>query len=116
MVDINVNEHGKVIVVVFQGEFCLESLQFTEEVWKKLLEKEPEVIAFDCSGMSFIDSSAIGLLIKFYNSALERGINLIFIGVTERLSNVLELARLDSFFTIMDMQDFKEKYLSSRNT
>lgn len=114
MVEINVLEHGKVLIFAVVGDFCFESIKYSEETWNQCLTKNPEVVAIDCGGITFIDSAAIGTLVKFYNKTSEAGIPLIFYGLGKRLIEVFRIARLDSLFNIMSKKDFEVKYLTEK--
>ena len=111
MIDINVDDYGEVIVLSIKGEFYIESIQYAESVWQQQLDKNPKVIGINCQGIKFIDSSAIGILVKFLNTAMFRSINLVFFDLSSTIINVFKTARLGNFFTIMEKEEFQQKYL-----
>ncbi len=111
MVDITVETHGSVIIIAIDGEFYLESVSYAEDVWNEQLIKEPEVIAINCHKIKYIDSSAIGVLVKFLNSSMKNKIKLIFFDLSETVIAVFQTAKLDNFFTTMSLSEFEAEYL-----
>jgi len=107
---IHVREYGKVVVLVVEGELFLGNIKGLEIVWDEQIEKKPEVIALNCGGITFMDSSAIGSLVKFHNQAGRIGIQLVCIDLTPSLMKIFVAAKLDKIFTIVSEQEFKEKY------
>ncbi len=112
MIDISTREYGNVIVMSIDGEFYLESVGYAEEVWKSLVEKKPSVIAIDCSSIKYIDSSAIGIMVKFLNASMTHKIKLIYFDLSETVVSVFRTAKLDVFFTTMTRLEFESEYLS----
>ena len=68
----DIEEHKKIIIIHIRGEFYIDNIEKAEETWNKQIEKEPEVIAINCSSLESIDSSAIATLVKFLNIAMNK--------------------------------------------
>ena len=115
MVDIETEEYGDVIVININGEFYLESIQFAEAVWNEQVAKKPRLIGINCKNINFIDSSAIGILVKFLNNAVQYNVDLVFYDLSKTIINVFKTARLSSFFKIMEKEEFEKKFLPSRS-
>ncbi len=111
MVDINVEAHGSVIIISFDGDFYLESVSYAEGIWNEQLEKKPEVIGINCRKIKYIDSSAIGILVKFLNSSMKTGVKLVFYDLSETVVAVFKTAKLDNFFNTMTSEEFESAYL-----
>ncbi len=111
MIDITIDAHGDLIVISIKGEFYIESIQYAESVWDEQVAKHPRIIGIDCRDIKFIDSSAIGILVKFLNNAMAKNIELIFFDLSQTLMNVFKTARLGNFFRIMDRESFEEQHL-----
>ncbi len=109
--DISVEEHGKTIIVRISGEFYLGNIKEVEKMWDEQVQTGPRVIAFDCSELSFIDSSAIGTLVKFLNNSDKFDIKLIFFDLNNSIEKIFSTAKLNKIFTITSGQEFREDYL-----
>ncbi|MBN1501055.1 MAG: STAS domain-containing protein, partial [Spirochaetes bacterium] len=82
-----------------------------EELWHSLVEKKPAVIAIDCKELEYIDSSAIGTLVKFLNNAMSKKVKLIFFDLNKAIQNIFKTARLDNFFTIITRDELEKEYM-----
>lgn len=111
MIDVKVNEMDEVVILELIGEFDLDSISTVEKKWQEVMENNPEVIGINCKNLQFIDSSAIGTLVKFLNGAMTRGIKLVFYDLSKSISAIFKTARLDNFFTITTKEEFENKYL-----
>ncbi len=111
MIDIEIEQHGDVIIIFLRGEFYLESVDRAEETWNEVVAKQPKVVAINCRHIKFIDSSAIGILVKFLNNAMRQKIDLIFYDLNENLYAVFRTAKLENFFTILSKEEFEAKYI-----
>ncbi|HNR90150.1 MAG TPA: STAS domain-containing protein [Spirochaetota bacterium] len=103
-------DHTLVILHV-SGEFYLNDIAEVEEVWRKASGLFPATIAIDCAGLTAIDSSAIGTMVKFFNSASVKKITLVLYGLGDDLRQLFSRAKLDRFFRIMSSADFEEEFL-----
>ncbi|HOO71889.1 MAG TPA: STAS domain-containing protein [Spirochaetota bacterium] len=115
MIDIAVDDHGELIVISIKGEFYIESIQYAESVWEEQVVKHPRVIGINCQNIKFIDSSAIGILVKFLNNAMAMNIELVFFDLSNTLINVFKTARLGNFFKVMEKEDFEKEYLKNNS-
>jgi len=111
MIDVKVNEMDEVVILELIGEFDLDSINTVEKKWQVIVEENPEIIGINCKKLQFIDSSAIGTLVKFLNGAMTRDINLVFYDLNKSISAIFKTARLDNFFTITTKEEFENKYL-----
>ncbi|MDF2441553.1 MAG: anti-sigma factor antagonist [Abditibacteriota bacterium] len=84
---------GMVIVEV-GGELDLHNApQVRTELARLCEEEKPRVLA-DLSGLSFIDSTGIGVLVGAHKRARERGGRILFVCPTPRIRRVFEIAGL----------------------
>jgi len=102
---------NNIMIVHVSGEFRIEMIGRVEEVWNRAIEKKPRLIAFDCVHMDYIDSSAIGTLVKFVNSATNKKIEFMLFGLNREVYKIFENARLTRFFGLLTEEEFKSKYL-----
>ncbi len=108
--EFKVTTYGSIRVIHLSGDFFLYAAPTIDESWEKMLETEPSVIAFDCKDLTFIDSAAIGTLVKFVSTSGKKDINVEFINVKEDVMKIFAACRLDTIFKITTRQDFCRRY------
>jgi len=111
MLQCTAEEKNDVVIIHITGEFRIEMIAKVEEVWNLQVGKKPRVIAFDCREMEYIDSSSIGTLVKFVNTATNKKIEFVIYGLNREVSKIFETARLTRFFGLLTVQEFESKYL-----
>lgn len=111
MLSVSVNQLQDVVVIDLAGEFDIDVIRNVEKAWNEALEKNPNVIGFNCKELTFIDSSALGTLVKFMNSATNRKITLTLFNVSPSVITIFKTSRLDKFFSINSKEDFEKKFL-----
>ena len=110
---IQVENFGKVKIIKIKGEFFLQFVRPVEDAWNSLIMEGAEVIAIDCGELVFLDSSAIGTLVKLLNYANSHNIKLIFFDLGDAIIRIFNKARLNKIFTILSREDFEKAYLSA---
>lgn len=111
MINISVDDKKEIIIIKISGEFYIENIQKVESVWNEQVEKAPGAIAIDCTELVYIDSSAIGTLVKFLNSTMSRNIKLVFLDLSPSIQQIFRTARLNNFFTITSREKFEKEFL-----
>ncbi len=112
MIHIKSETHDKVSIISIEGDFFLERIDLVKDVWQRTFSEKPKAIAFDCSKIKYIDSSAIGMLVKVLNQAKEAGIELLFFDLSDSVTMVFNTAKLSSFFKTMTRAAFETEYLN----
>lgn len=110
MIEVTVEERGSTIILHIKGEFHIENIQKVEGVWTEQVAKTPEVIAINCKDLNYIDSSAIGTLVKFLNNAMNKKIKLVFYDLSSSIRQIFQTARLNNFFTITTKDRFESDF------
>lgn len=80
-----------VVTITLRGELDLASVPALEERLDTIERGEPERIVIDLSGLSFIDSSGLRVLLLAGGRADERGHELLLTQPTEPVRRVLEM-------------------------
>lgn len=93
MLNIEKKENG---VLILEGR--LDASQ-SEKASEKLSEVD-ESITIDMSGLDYISSSGLSVLIKTYKRLEESGETVRLINMSDRILDVFKLTRLDQFFEI----------------
>ncbi len=112
MVSIDVEDRGSLKVIRIKGEFFLGYVRQVEEVWSRVAESSPDIIAIDCREMTFVDSSAIGTFVKFLNNSISRDIKLLFFDMNESIDRIFTKAKLNKIFSIISREEFERIYLN----
>ena len=110
MVTIQVEHYGTTAAIYISGEFYLDSIEYAERIWNQEVALHPQVIGICCKNVKYIDSSAIGILVKFLNNAKKMGIELVFFDLSESVLSVFATARLNDFFVTMTDEMFRTRY------
>lgn len=110
VVSVEVDTFESIAVLNVSGRFFTDSIDYVNDIWTSVLEKNPRIIAINCSNLSCIDSSAVGTLVRFLNYAMEQDIKLIFLELNKEISRLFETAKLNNFFTITSASQFCSKY------
>lgn len=107
MTKYNIKEiNDKVIKVVFEGDITLDySMNFKDEIKKYLLENKIMYLVIDLSGVSFIDSSGLGMLISFFKDMNEKQGQIVYIGIHDYVKKLIELVQLSQVFIVKETED-----------
>lgn len=91
-------------VIYLRGEIDLES---SPAVRQRLLDclRESRDLVVEMSGVSYIDSSGIASLIEAFQTARNGDLNFALCHVGEPAMRVLQLARLDRIFPVLETVD-----------
>ncbi len=87
-------------VVSLEGEIDLHVSPRTAAKFASALKETPQVLVADLSGVSYIDSSGLAVLIQTMQSVQKYGGKFAIAGVRENVRPIFEIARLDQVFSI----------------
>jgi anti-sigma B factor antagonist len=98
-----VERRGPWAVLVLTGELDLAvGGELQRDVIDLLPAEEVHTVAIDLSGVTFIDSTAIGILAMAHKRAGRYGGRLAVFGASERVARVLRMTGLD---TVLDLRN-----------
>ena len=86
-------------VLAISGEVDVYSAPAFRDRMMALLDADP-LLVVDLSGLAFIDSTGLGVLVAGRNRALERGGAVAFVCTQDRVLKLLRITGLDSVFDI----------------
>lgn len=96
-----IEEHDEYIVINLNGEVDLScSPQAREQILKELKKKKKLFV--DLSDVEYIDSSGVASLVEGFQIARSCDQEFVLSGVSKAAMQVLQLARLDKVFTIVN--------------
>lgn len=96
---------GESALVSVSGELDLYNANRLKEVAVRLLNKREPRIIVDLSGLTYVDSSGVGVILHIYTGARRRGLSVYFTGVHGNVAKVIALTKLDEFLPILDTVD-----------
>src|SRR6184192_3132265 len=87
-------------VLSLEGEIDLHVSPSVESSLASMIAKRPEHVLVDLSGVTFIDSSGLAVLINAMQDIKQYGSKLTLSGLNTSVQLIFEMARLDQFFLI----------------
>jgi len=87
-------------LLVLQGEIDLHASPRVRHAAAQLLEQQQPRILVDLSGVTYMDSSGIAVLIETMQRAQSYGGQLALFGVPPRVRTVFEIAQLDQVLNL----------------
>jgi anti-anti-sigma factor len=109
--EMRISQKGNVVIVSLPKYFYIGNIAEIEANWDRLLDMSPGIIAFDCTQLEFIDSSAIGTLVKFFNSSAKNKVEMYVYGLKDGLLKIFDTTKINRIMTVMSAEDFKNKFL-----
>ena len=99
--DVTISEQGDSVHVSLQGELDISSAPRLQDDLARVEAGEPATIVLDLSGLDFMDSTGLRLLIGADSRARNAGRRLILIRGNEMVQRVLRVTRLDERLEIV---------------
>ena len=87
-------------VLPLEGEIDLHVSSHVESSLASIIAKRPKHVVVDLSGVTFIDSSGLAVLINAMQDVKAYGGKLTLAGINNNVRSIFEIARLDQFFLI----------------
>jgi anti-anti-sigma factor len=87
------------------GEIDLHVSPHVEQSLAAIIQKRPPHVLVDLSGVTFIDSSGLAVLIRAQQDVQNYGGKLTLAGINADVRSIFELARLDQVFLVDPRDD-----------
>ena len=98
----NIIEVSKTNMVSIRGEIDIYSIEkFRESIEEKIKTQASEII-LDCSELSYMDSTGMGVLIELRNKTKELGQKIIMMNPRPNIRKLLALTGVDKIIEIVD--------------
>ena len=91
-------------IVVLLGELDIDSAPELTALLASVVEKGPAEVMVECSGLSFIDSSGLSVLIAAQKRLTERGARLVVRSPRPNVLKVIEITRLGEYLNVEDAE------------
>jgi anti-anti-sigma factor len=108
---IETTEKKDVCIISLNGDLIFNEMEEADIVFMENIAKKPRVIGMNCKHLKSLDSSGLGLFIKFLKEATKLKVNLVFYNISDHISALFDVSKLDSMFDIMTESDFKRTYM-----
>ena len=102
MLDVHVKQDGSTVTVAPEGELDLASARRLNAPLAAAAEHGVARVLLDLRGLTFIDSSGIGLIMKFQRHYAAEGIAFALIRGGERVQRALELSHVQALLRWAD--------------
>ena len=98
--------HNRILTVALSGDIDHHRVKgLLREVEGEIDQVLPRQLIVDCAGITFMDSSGIGLIMGRYRLMQLEGGTLVVTGASERLRKVMRLAGLDRLGILRETAD-----------
>lgn len=98
---VEINVKGEVLTAYLKGELDHHTAaEMRAEIDNAIELNMPELLVLDFSGISFMDSSGIGLVMGRYRNLVRRGAKLHISGASPQIYKVMKLAGLERLATL----------------
>lgn len=111
MILVNAQVHNDVAVISIKGTLNIDNTFEVEKVFKEQIANKPRVVGLDCKDMANLDSSGLGLFVKFLKESQNSNFELVFFNITGSILSLFDISKLNNFFNIMTGEEFQAKYL-----
>lgn len=91
---------GECAVLALVGELDVTNADEVEETVRVAWQDPPSYLVFDLSGLTFMDSAGVRVLVRARRRATEHGGTVVLAGLTPSVSRIIEITGLDQVFTI----------------
>ncbi|NBC30044.1 MAG: anti-sigma factor antagonist [Spirochaetes bacterium] len=88
-------------VIGLEGELDLYTTPTVKETVARLFSEGETKFVVDLDGVSYLDSSGIGILLYIYTSCQKRGLHVFFTNLKGPVAKVISLTKLDGFLPIV---------------
>lgn len=108
------------LLIQLEGEITIGcSLSFKNDLKEAMAKQGCYEILVDLNGVTFMDSSGLGLLISLFKEVNENNGHIVFFNMQDYILKLVRLVRLDQVFLIAMTQDeaeFRLKELQKKNS
>ncbi len=98
---LEIKKQGDILIVSIYGEFDLSAADYCRrDIDQKMREYGAKHILFDLDGVTFIDSSGLGVILGRYRKVTEQGGKVAISNASPKILRILELAGLSRLISI----------------
>lgn len=98
--ELNIKNDGTRAEVCFCGNMYVEDSSSVREKLTDLLDDGVTLLVLNLSGLEYVDSSGLGVLISIHKRCLQKGGKMVISGLRGMVDDLFKLTRLDLVFNI----------------
>jgi anti-sigma B factor antagonist len=95
---------ANIIVLHVSGSITSRDVKVLEDEFNRMIQGPPVKLVLDLKGVEAIDSEGVGALIRVRYEIVDRGGNIVLIGLSDRVSTILKISGLNDYFAIAPTQ------------
>ncbi len=99
-----VSLNSSTLIIRTKGEYNMEVVAELSKVFREVLELGFNQLVLDCTRISYISSTGVGLLLEAHKLAKERKGVLVLFGVVSSVYSVLHLLGFTSYLNIVNTE------------
>lgn len=100
--DYSVNETPEAVVIVLTGRFTFTDASRFKQSLDQIKDARGRQLTLDLSGVDFIDSAAMGMLLLARDTANSEGVRLVLRAPSGQVKRILEVAKFSTLFEMVD--------------
>ena len=102
LLTVDVDARGSAVVVAVRGELDLATVPVLRDRLDSVAELSaaPSPLAVDLSGVTFIGSAGLALLVELHNTCRERGIPMALVATGSVVLRAIHVTALDQVFSV----------------
>ncbi|MFC1554354.1 STAS domain-containing protein [candidate division KSB1 bacterium] len=106
-----IREDGDVIILEISGDVIgIPDATALNNLTHEFIDQNKIKVIFDLAGVVLMNSSGLGILISALTSVRKAGGDIVFINISDRIKNILEITKLDSIFRIFENKESAMKH------
>lgn len=107
-----VSEQGTTTTIAVRGEWDLGERPATREAIRTALERDPECVVLDLSGLSFIDSSGLHVVTELRKRSAQQNVRLVIIPGPRAVHRLFEICHLTQALSFASRRDAGQHHQS----
>jgi anti-anti-sigma factor len=100
MLEAAVRQHGAVAVLEMRGEIDSFGEEALNTAYAEAEERQPAAVLLNFTGVDYINSTGIALIVSLLARARKRGIKVLTTGLSPHYVEIFQITRLADFMTI----------------
>ncbi len=110
---VNTRKTNDVRVIYPVGEFIYEKANPVRDIFEKALSDKESKILINLKDTTYLDSSGIGILIRYFSELRKTGGELVICSSNKAVKNVLHMAKVHKFIKIFNNEEESLNVLQS---
>lgn len=108
--EVDSRKQGDIVIIKLDGKFNIEFIDRFDSVFRAHIIESPSLIAVSLQDIEYVDSSALGSLIKAMNFSKKSNIKFCIYDLSPNILTVFQLSYLDKYFEITTADELSKQY------